>query len=164
MLVLLREKGFQIKLKIAGKMSGFQAGIDIASMADICARNNIECVGEVSDNELRDLVANAAALISPSLYEGFGLPPLEAMAAGVPVIASDIPPMREIGKDVMRFFDPLSSISMAETIMDVLSDPVAQRRMRVEGPPLARHYTWSNFASRLIGAFEAAMPRVNSHE
>lgn len=68
---------------------------------------NIKFLGRVSDEELINLYANAEAFIYPSLYEGFGIPPLEAMALGCPVLASDIPVLHEVCKEAALYFNPL---------------------------------------------------------
>ena len=68
---------------------------------------NIKFLGRVSDEELINLYTNAEAFIYPSLYEGFGIPPLEAMALGCPVLASDIPVLHEVCKEAALYFNPL---------------------------------------------------------
>ncbi len=76
-----------------------------------------------SDEEIVQLLGGAKALVFPSFAEGFGLPPLEAMASGVPVICSDIPVFREIYGDAVRYVDPASNESVAAGIREVLEDP-----------------------------------------
>ena len=84
--------------------------------------------GWISREELYELFRRARAFIYPSLFEGFGMPVLEAMAAGVPVACSDIPPLREIADGMAIFFDPHSDTAMRAAIGRVLEDPgLAQR-------------------------------------
>ena len=81
--------------------------------------------GHVSLNELAELYRSAAALVFPSLYEGFGFPPLEAMASGCPVAVSTAGSLPEVCGDAARTFDPTSVEEMAEAIEDVLDHPEA---------------------------------------
>lgn len=100
-------------LVLIGKRDGFITGDN-----NICAEiegyeDRIIFTGYVPDKMLRQYIANAAALIFPSLYEGFGLPPLEAMAAGVPVIVSNVASMPEVCGEYATYFDPLDENDIA---------------------------------------------------
>jgi glycosyltransferase involved in cell wall biosynthesis len=77
----------------------------------------------VDGDELADLYRRAAALVFPSLYEGFGQPPLEAMASGCPVAVSDAGSLREVCGEAARYFDPLSPEDMAAAVLEVLAEP-----------------------------------------
>jgi len=105
----------------------------------------IEERGRVSNGELTRLYQTAAALVFPSLYEGFGQPPLEAMACGCPVAASDIEPLREVCGDAARYFDPTSSEAMAQALLDVLARPEGYSE---RGIRQARGFTWDECARR----------------
>jgi alpha-1,3-rhamnosyl/mannosyltransferase len=83
----------------------------------------VRTLGRVSDEDLRALYRRAAVFAFPSLGEGFGLPVLEAMAAGTPVVASDIPVLREVGGDAVRYADPLDVASLRAALAAVLADP-----------------------------------------
>ena len=87
--------------------------------------DGVESRGHVSLDELVDLYRSAAALVYPSLYEGFGIPCLEAMACGCPVACSDAASLPEICGDAALYFDPLSAESIAQAIRDVLDKPPA---------------------------------------
>jgi glycosyltransferase involved in cell wall biosynthesis len=105
---------------------------------------------------LQRLVTSAAAVVMPSLYEGFGLPVLEAMAAGTPVIASDIPAHREVGADTIRYFAPRSSDELAEQIGELArtgpSHPqLARARTR------AASFTWARCARATAGAYQRSL-------
>jgi glycosyltransferase involved in cell wall biosynthesis len=95
--------------------------------------------GLVPADDLVSLYRRAAALVFPSLYEGFGAPPLEAMACGCPVACSTAGSLPEVVGDAARTFDPRSAEDMAAAIADVLDDPAewAER-----GPPRAAMFTW----------------------
>jgi glycosyltransferase involved in cell wall biosynthesis len=100
----------------------------------------VEVRGRVSDEELVRLFQTCAALVFPSLYEGFGQPPLEAMACATPVAVSDIPPLREVCGDAAAYFDPLDPDSIAAGVEEAL------RRGGDAGPPRAARFTWARCA------------------
>jgi len=93
-----------------------------------------------SDETLRALYAGARAFVFPSLAEGFGLPPLEAMASGVPVVCSDIPVFREVYGDAVGYVDPNLPESIAEGVRKVLSDPGLRTRLVRSGRERAALY------------------------
>jgi glycosyltransferase involved in cell wall biosynthesis len=95
--------------------------------------------GHVSLEELAELYRSAAALVFPSLYEGFGFPPLEAMASGCPVAVSTAGSLLEVCGDAARTFDPTSVEEMTEAIEDVLDHPEA---WVARGLERARAFDW----------------------
>jgi glycosyltransferase involved in cell wall biosynthesis len=107
---------------------------------------SIDEVGYVSDEQLRALYQNASCFVFPSLYEGFGLPPLEAMASGCPVVASDIPPLRETCGDAALYCDPTNPEDIARQIRTVLFDKVKQGELIEKGDRRARGFTWKRTA------------------
>ena len=108
----IRREQPDLKLVLTG------AGHDAASYAD-----GVDAIGRVSDETLADLYRRASALVFPSLYEGFGQPPLEAMAAGCPVAVSRAGALPEVCGDAARYFDPTSEEDIAAAVLDVLSAP-----------------------------------------
>jgi glycosyltransferase involved in cell wall biosynthesis len=94
----------------------------------------------VPDEELVHLYRSAAAVVFPSLYEGFGLPPLEAMACGCPVAASDATSLPEVCGDGAEYFDPRSAADMAGAIGRVLADHSA---CAARGLARAQRFTWA---------------------
>jgi glycosyltransferase involved in cell wall biosynthesis len=104
--------------------------------------DGVSSLGRVSDDRLADLYQSAAALVFPSLYEGFGLPPLEAMACGCPVAASRAGALPEVCGEAAVYFDPMSVEDIARGIGDVLDRPPAG------GVERAAHFTWEEFARR----------------
>jgi glycosyltransferase involved in cell wall biosynthesis len=87
------------------------------------APNGVEARGLVARAELVSLMQRASALVFPSLYEGFGLPPLEAMACGCPVASSNAAALPEVVGDAARLFDPHDPAAIADAVRDVLADP-----------------------------------------
>ncbi len=113
------------------------------------ALENTLLIGRVTDGELRALYENATALLFPSLTEGFGLPPLEAMLCGCPVIAANAGAVPENCGDAVMFLDPLN-VAQWSSAMDGLSDdPDMRGRLAGLGQKHAAAFTWANAASVL---------------
>jgi len=114
-------------------------------------------MGEVPDAALRYLYAGAKVLVLPSLCEGFGLPPLEAMACGTPVVVSDIPPLREIvGEDGVRV-DPTSERAIADALLDLLGHEGRRQQLAARGRERARQYAWEVTADSTLAVYRAAV-------
>ena len=109
-------------------------------------------LGRVSDGELKALYQSAACLVFPSRYEGFGLPPIEAMAVGCPVAVSGIAPLREACGEAALYFDPASPDDIARTVGRLLNDEVLEQRLRQAVLQQARPYTWKRAATQLAAA------------
>jgi glycosyltransferase involved in cell wall biosynthesis len=103
----------------------------------------VEIRGHVTPEELVSLYRRASALVFPSLYEGFGQPPLEAMACGCPVACSDAASLPEICGDAARYFDPKDTDQMVDAVLDVLADPEPWRE---RGFARAAQFTWERTA------------------
>jgi glycosyltransferase involved in cell wall biosynthesis len=134
------------RLVIAG-MRGFHA-LEIEKLiAELNAP--VELTGWVPRKELLRLYQRARAFIYPSTFEGFGMPVLEAMAAGIPLACSDIPPLREVAGDTAIYFDPSSEDAIAEALDRVLSNPP-------NGKERAREYSWESSARKTLTALQNA--------
>jgi glycosyltransferase involved in cell wall biosynthesis len=123
---------------------------------DLGVDEDVFLAGRVDDAALRSLYQRAQALIFPSLYEGFGIPPLEAMSFGCPVIASDIAPVREVCGDAALYFDP-SDIGAIERALALSSqqDPGARQEMVERGFARVASYSWDKTASILLNRLAA---------
>lgn len=115
--------------------------------------------GPVSDEERVILYQSAAAFVFPSLYEGFGLPPLEAMASGVPVIASNRSSIPEVVGDGGILVDPEDTAGIASAIRSVLQDDVLARTLRQKGLERSRQFTWEKAARETLDVYRAAVQR-----
>lgn len=115
---------------------------------------NITLTGYVTDPELRALYENALCFVFPSLQEGFGIPPLEAMACGCPVIASNASSIPEACGAAPLYFDPLRPDILSSRIMDVLESIDLRRQMRERGLEHAHKFTWELTAKRILEIFE----------
>jgi glycosyltransferase involved in cell wall biosynthesis len=128
---LLRRERPELRLILTG-------GGDFSDMPD-----GVEARGHVPTAEVDDLMRRAAALVFPSLYEGFGLPPLEAMACGCPVACSDAGSLPEVVDDAARLFDPRDPQAIAAAVDDVLRNPEEWSRLGIER---ARGFSWERTA------------------
>jgi len=121
---------------------------------------SVVCLGPVTETQLLVLYRGAAALVYPSRYEGFGLPVLEAMACGTPVIASHAASIPEVLGDAGVLLDPDDEPGWAEAIARVISDEWERGRMRKAGLTRARSFTWERTASLTLDAYrQVALPR-----
>jgi glycosyltransferase involved in cell wall biosynthesis len=131
-----------IDLVIAGQSDGFfNADPDIARAAR-ALENRVHFTGRISDREVRRYVHHAQALVFPSLYEGFGLPPLEAMAAGTAVISATIQAVQEVCGDAVRYVDAMDPKAIAVAIAEVISMPDVRSQLIKQGRDRARLLTW----------------------
>jgi glycosyltransferase involved in cell wall biosynthesis len=113
-----------------------------------------EAMGFVSRERLRELYRGARAFVYPSRYEGFGIPPLEAMACGTPVIATRTGAIPEFAGDAAVLIDPGDRSALRDALMRVLRDAGLRRELRTRGPERARRYDWNtsaNLISELLG-------------
>jgi glycosyltransferase involved in cell wall biosynthesis len=109
-------------------------------------------LGRVSDAELRALYENTLCLVFPSRYEGFGLPPVEAMVAGCPVIASRAGAVPEVCGEAALWFDPAVSESLPAALARLLDEPGLAASLRAAGRARAAMFTWRAAAERLLSA------------
>jgi glycosyltransferase involved in cell wall biosynthesis len=129
----------------------------LTSLGDECA-----VIGRVSDAVLAELYRRCGAFCYPSLGEGFGLPVLEAMAAGAPVITSDVSSLPEVGGDAVEYVSPLSVESIAAGIERVLGSPQRRAELSTLGPQRAEMFTWERMADVLVTALTQSA-RISRH-
>ena len=107
-----------------------------------------------NDALLRQLYRQAKLFVFPSIYEGFGLPPLEAMAAGTPVVCSRFASIPEVAGNAALYFDATSSVNMAETILHLLKDTELRQEYVRRGLQHVRQFSWPNAAKQYMKIFE----------
>ncbi len=117
-------------------------------------RDRIILTGFVADEDLPAVYAGALVTVQPSLYEGFGLPLLEAMACGSPVCSSNASSLPEVGGDAARYFDPQDTDEMAAVLGDLLGDAELRREMRQRGMNRAALYSWRRTAEKTVALYE----------
>jgi glycosyltransferase involved in cell wall biosynthesis len=113
-------------------------------------------VGYVSDAQLKALYENAFCFVFPSKYEGFGIPALEAMALGCPVVASRIAATIEVCRDAARYFDPDSSRDLADVLRRLYASDAEIAKMRAAGLARASTFSWRGGAERVLSAILAS--------
>jgi glycosyltransferase involved in cell wall biosynthesis len=144
------------RLIVVGRHSGLR-GIDAEALA--LARRlapRVELIEGVAAETLAGLMAGADLLIQPSFHEGFGLPPLEAMAAGTPVLAARAGALPEVCGDAALYFDPASAADIARCILQALGDDAMRARLRQAGLARARRFPWNACAGATVAVLLAA--------
>jgi glycosyltransferase involved in cell wall biosynthesis len=119
--------------------------------------HRIALLGHVPASRLSALRNGAIAVVVPSLKEGFGLPVLEAMQAGVPIIASDTPALREVGGDGARYEDPFSPEGWADAIAEAWQEPEIAKAASIGGPSRAKQFSWDHTTELLLQAYDEVL-------
>lgn len=156
-------EGLPYQLIIAG-MEGNGTG-RLQQVLQELACPEIRVVGAVSLRQLQSLYCQASAVILPSLYEGFGLPLLEAMAAGAPVFSSNAGPSREIAGDAAFFFDPFDQQAIENALCLGMTDKHLIEELRCRGKVLisqGSRFSWTSAAVKMLGLFEKAANRCHT--
>jgi glycosyltransferase involved in cell wall biosynthesis len=146
---LLRREGHDLELLLVGRQ-GWAGRLQVGDVAP-----HVRVTGSIEDVALAGLYAGAACFVLPSRYEGFGLPLGEAMAAGVPAVASDIPALRELGGDEVRYAPPTDPRALADAIAAALAEGRGARVQRARDR--ARAFTWERCAVATLEGYRAAL-------
>ena len=117
---------------------------------------HVRFMRDVSDNDLVELMNLAQAFVFPSLEEGFGLPPLEAMACGTPVVASDTSCLPEVLGDAAQFANPKDEQALARALTDFLTNAALADEYRARGLVRAAAYSWHRCAEQTLGVYQEA--------
>ena len=128
-------------------------------MSDQNLDNGMTFLGPVSADQLRVLYHHAEALVYPSLYEGFGLPPLEAMAAGTPVIAMPFSSVPEVGGDAVLYAGGLSATDLARAMEHLATDIALKAELRDRGLRRVEQFRWEETAARVVEVYRSAVLR-----
>ena len=115
--------------------------------------DRIVCAGQLSPADLRLLYSHADVFVFPSIYEGFGMPVLEAIACGAPVITSSTTALPEVGGDAAVLINPESVEELADAIVHVLEQPDLRDRLRVKGLQRAKQFTWERAARQTVAVY-----------
>jgi glycosyltransferase involved in cell wall biosynthesis len=143
-----------LRLILAG-MRGFHAERIERLVSSLELSGAVTITGWIAREELYRLYAGAKAFIYPSMFEGFGMPVLEAMAAQVPVACSAIPPLREIAGDAALFFDPASESEMQSVIERLLQETATVKVLVARGKLQACRFTWANAARKTVEVLQS---------
>jgi glycosyltransferase involved in cell wall biosynthesis len=156
-LLLSLEKVSIINLVIVGKKDGFITGDDeLAVLINNTAflKNRVHFTGYVKDEDIPIIYNLAKLFVFPSLYEGFGIPPLEAQACGCPVITSNAASLPEVCGDSVIYCDPYSVDDITNKINMVLSDDALQKELRARGFENIKRFSWEKSAQQIINIIE----------
>lgn len=150
--ILDRNPAFPYDLVLGGEVSyGWKNRDADQLLRDARLRGRVRVLGAVPDELLPALVAGASLFVFPSFYEGFGLPVLEAMASGTPVVTTRVASLPEVCGEAARYVDdPRDARGISRAIEDVLSDEVLRRFMRDEGIRRSREFTWRRCAEATL--------------
>lgn len=130
---------------------------DFDISAEVERRAKLEFTNRISDEKLFDYYRRALCLVFPSFYEASGLPPIEAMAWGCPVVSSRIPALEERCGEAALFCDPNDPADIARQIGRLLHDPALRAELRRKGFDQARRFSWRNCALRTIDVVESVL-------
>jgi glycosyltransferase involved in cell wall biosynthesis len=140
-------------LLLIGQKDGFLTGDPEVEKAARKLQGRLLFTGFLAEDQLKQYYTHAEALVFPSLYEGFGLPVLEAMACGCPVISSNAASLPEVCADAAIFFDPHDPRDIGEKILEVVGNTQLKQELRIKGLSRASEFSWDKTAeqtSRLI--------------
>jgi glycosyltransferase involved in cell wall biosynthesis len=158
----LRDGGLIIPLVVVGSKGWLYDDL-FARLEQLEVRHDVHFPGYVPTADL-PLLYNAATLAAmPSVYEGFGLPVLEAMACGTPVVSSDASCLPEIGGDAARYFDPYDVEAMVEALHAVWSGAELRAEMRARGLAQAARFSWARAARETLAVYESLVCAGTAH-
>jgi alpha-1,3-rhamnosyl/mannosyltransferase len=144
-----------LQLVLAGP-SGWYGAVLRRRVEELGLGAVVRFLGHVADGDLRVLYQGARVMVFPSLFEGFGLPVLEAMASGTPVVCSSHCSLPEVAGDAALLVDPTAPGELAATVLRVLHDPGLHDRLRRAGLQRSAPFTWRESARRTVAVYEDA--------
>jgi glycosyltransferase involved in cell wall biosynthesis len=152
----LLDEGLQAGLVIAGR-KGWRYAEFYRQLARLGLKERVQILGSVADQDLPALYSAAHVFAFPSLYEGFGLPPLEAMACATPVVASSASSIPEVVGSAGLTVEPHDVNGLARAIAAILSDDGLRAGLRAAGPRQARQFTWERAARETLQVYDAVL-------
>lgn len=155
-LAMTHKKGADVKLVVVGKRGWLDEEF-FRALEDHPCRESVQLLGYVPDDDLPCLYGAADLCVVPSIYEGFGLPVLEAMACGTPVACSRASSLPELGGDAAVYFDPISVDEMSASITRVLRDESLREEMRSRGLAQASRFSWKRAARETMEVYDRVL-------
>jgi alpha-1,3-rhamnosyl/mannosyltransferase len=149
----------ELRLLLVGRD---EPGYATSVLGDTPAARRVSFTGRVDDPVLRALYAGAGAFVFPSRYEGFGLPPLEAMASGTPVVCSDATSLPEVVGDAALVFPAGDVTAAAGAILRLLDDDSLRASLVSAGRERAALFTWERTAAQTVGAYRDLLDESGS--
>jgi glycosyltransferase involved in cell wall biosynthesis len=153
---LVHQQDPALRLVFAGPRDALSQQLEHKAQA-LGLRGAVDFAGFVSEGQLRWLYEHTCAYVLPSLSEGFGLPALEAMVHGAPVVASNATCLPEVCGDGAHYFDPVHPSAMAQAILEVVNDPALATRLAQAGARVAARYSWERCADQTLAVYRQAL-------
>ncbi len=154
-----RDDAERVLLVLAGGLASERERIERAVRSDALLNSAVVCLGHVPDEQLVWLYRRARLALYPSRYEGFGIPVLEAFAHGLPIIASDIPVLREVGADAAYFVALGDTEAMAAALDRLLTDDLLRERLVARGHERVQDFSWQDSARTILDALATVARR-----
>lgn len=151
-----RQYQLDYQLVLIGKINTKEPEIP-ETIKQLGLQDDVITTGYIADKDLPLFYAGAFAFVFPSLYEGFGIPPLEAMAAGIPVLSSNASVMPEILGDAALFFDPKNLENMAQTMYKLATTYRLQKELRDKGFKQIKKYSYTKMARETLDVYKKAL-------
>jgi glycosyltransferase involved in cell wall biosynthesis len=162
-LSILRQKGeLDFQLVMIDIDRSFLSAM-LQQIGDPGLESYISFTGYVPNRELPSIYSQAEVFLYPSLRESFGIPILEAMACGVPVITSNTSSMPEVAGDAAVFVDPFDPSNIAAGIRNLLKDDFKRKRLCEVGPHQSKKFSWHDNAVKTLGLYEKVLHREYQH-
>lgn len=155
---ILNTSQSELNLVLVGKKEQYYTQLE-ESAADSPARSSIAFTGFIPDEELKWLYENAEAYVFPSLSEGFGLPGLEAMVHGCPVVSSNATCLPEVYGDAAVYFDPNNPQDMADKVTSVITDKKLKKSLIEKGHQQAAKYSWRTMAEQTHEVYQKVLTK-----
>ncbi len=152
----LKGAGLAVPIVCTGRLTGERRSAGALAQAAGLPAELVHDLGFVAGEDLPALYRAARAVVFPSLFEGFGMPVLEAMACGCPVACARIPPLVEVGGEAVRTFDPLAVDDIAGVLREVWQEGPLRERLRQEGLHRAAAYRWPRLVPDLLRVYVLA--------
>ena len=157
---LLRQNNISENLLISG-YANWEKSDAYRLVKEFGVEDRVVFLDFITIDELALLYRNAVVFVYPSLYEGFGIPILEAFSSGCPVIASNVTSIPEVGGDAALYFDPRSEDQIANSLQLVLSDSVLRETLKEKGRVRAKQFSWSETARKTLAVYKACQNEAN---
>lgn len=152
----IRDRYPNVPLVIAGKRQWRTTEIE-ATYKRLELGDSVQFTGYVENKHLPYLYSAASLLLFPSLYEGFGLPPVEAMSCGTPVVTSNISSLPEAVGDAALLVDPYSVDAIADAMCRILDDPSLAKQLRTKGFKQAAMFTWRRATQEIVAIYQRVL-------
>lgn len=154
----LKERGIKHKLVLVGrKLSPYSKAQEIIHWLEL--EKDVIITGYVSDEDLPPIYAGADLFVFPSFFEGFGIPVLEAMACGLPVVLSNVASLPEAGGEAGYYVDPYRVEEITEAMYQILTKPILHQTLSAKSQAHTKNFTWERTARETIMVYQQAIER-----